>query len=133
MFGQGLILVVLVSVVFANSNDIVCHPTDTHFVDDPEQCNKYFTCYQGEPFPQVCPPGFRFIEALQACYQSTVEECFNCPETGLYFFEHPETCAKYVLCYSGKPQVKECPEDMLFNPVENQCDLESNVECNRKE
>ncbi|XP_058838104.1 protein obstructor-E-like [Topomyia yanbarensis] len=128
-----LVAVLAGSTAEVNTDDIACHPTDTHFVDDPRQCNKYFTCYQGIAFPKVCPPGFRFIEALQACYQATVDECFNCPDEGLHFFEHPESCRKYVLCYSGKPNVMECSEGMMFNPVEHQCDLESNVVCNRNE
>lgn len=130
-----LLILVAALVVGSTGQDLPevdCHPTETHFVDDPRQCHKYFTCYQGEAFPQVCPPGFRFIEALQACYQSPIEECFACPDEGLHFFEHPETCEKFVICHTGVASVSHCPEGMLFNPEVHQCDVDTNVECNRK-
>ncbi|XP_062715929.1 peritrophin-1-like isoform X2 [Aedes albopictus] len=110
--------------------DVVqCHPTDTHFVDDPRECHMYFTCYQGQPTPMMCPPGFKFVEALQACYQVPVDECFPCPETGIKYFPHPKSCQKYVMCFVGAAHEMTCAEGLLFNPAVGQCDLEANVDC----
>ncbi|XP_001847723.2 protein obstructor-E [Culex quinquefasciatus] len=131
MFALTILLVTLTlaGVTPTDLPDVQCHPTDTHFVDDPRACNKYFTCYRGEPISQLCPPGFRFVESMQACYEASVEQCFPCPEQGLHFFAHPKSCGKYVMCHTGVPTEKVCSEGMLFNPAVGQCDLEERVTC----
>ncbi|EAT48017.1 AAEL000901-PA [Aedes aegypti] len=108
---------------------VQCHPTETHFVDDPRECHMYFTCYQGQPFPMMCPPGFTFVQSLQACYQVPVDECFPCPETGILNLPHPKSCQKFVMCFMGAAHERQCSDGLLFNPVVGQCDLAANVDC----
>uniref|UniRef100_A0A182NDH0 Chitin-binding type-2 domain-containing protein n=1 Tax=Anopheles dirus TaxID=7168 RepID=A0A182NDH0_9DIPT len=34
---------------------------------EPQDCEKYYTCFNGQMFPNRCPPGFLFSQINQAC------------------------------------------------------------------
>jgi len=47
--------------------------------------------------------------------------------SGLY--PHPEDCAKFIGCHDCVSEVYDCPEPLLFDPVEGRCDYPDNVMC----
>lgn len=43
-----------------------------------------------------------------------------------------EDCTKFYICAWGKPEVKDCPKPLLYNPEKEWCDWPENVKCNRE-
>ncbi|CAF1104520.1 unnamed protein product [Rotaria sordida] len=55
-------------------------------------------------------------------------ENFICEKDG--FFPDKGDCWIYHICVGTTHSVKACKEDLLFNPIKNECDWAMNVNCN---
>lgn len=65
-------------------------------------CEHFFICIDGRPIPNTCPQGQWFNPNISQCDNST-NPCndFECPEDGIHFFPHEESCAKFIMCFAG--------------------------------
>ncbi|CAF0819246.1 unnamed protein product [Adineta ricciae] len=59
--------------------------------------------------------------------QSGIAETFKCEKDG--FFPDKRDCWLYHICVGSSHSVKACKDDLLFNPVKNECDWAMNVNC----
>ncbi|TMW42420.1 hypothetical protein DOY81_012500, partial [Sarcophaga bullata] len=50
------------------------------------------------------------------------------PQRPLYL-PHPQSCAKYYLCYHGTPMVMQCPNMLLFDVIQQSCNAVEFVNC----
>ncbi len=57
--------------------------------------------------------------------QLTKSETFKCVKDG--FFPDKKDCWIYHICVGTTHSVKACKEELLFNPVKNECDWAMNV------
>lgn len=99
------------------------------FVADATSCYKYFTCVNGEPFPQECPVPFVFVEATQSCDYGDRNACVNCPATGIQNFPVSGSCTQFIQCIEGSQFPRECPPGTAFDSNSGQCNLASAVNC----
>ncbi|CAF4665591.1 unnamed protein product, partial [Rotaria sp. Silwood2] len=56
-------------------------------------------------------------------------ETFKCVKDG--FFPDKKDCWIYHICVGSTHSVKACKEELLFNPIKNECDWAMNVNCNQ--
>uniref|UniRef100_A0A182YIW6 Chitin-binding type-2 domain-containing protein n=1 Tax=Anopheles stephensi TaxID=30069 RepID=A0A182YIW6_ANOST len=133
MKGSTAILVailVLVSVLAQQSSaEPTCRPNGRYLTANPRDCRSYYYCYEGKSFDGICGPGHRFDEKRQSCLQASVSECSSCPPSGTINLPHPTSCQKFVLCFLGFANERQCPPGLLFNKQLGQCDLSTKVVC----
>jgi hypothetical protein len=55
----------------------------------------------------------------------TIADNFKCVKDG--FFPDKGDCWIYHICVGTTHSVKACKEDLLFNPIKNECDWAMNV------
>lgn len=56
---------------------------------------------------------------------STIQTQFQCDQDG--FFPDRHDCRLYHICVDGIHTVKTCDDELLFNPLKNECDWAINV------
>ncbi|UJR21789.1 hypothetical protein I4U23_024864 [Adineta vaga] len=59
--------------------------------------------------------------------QSGIADSFKCEKDG--FFPDKNDCWLYHICVGTSHSVKACKDDLLFNPIKNECDWAMNVNC----
>jgi len=105
--------------------------------EEPEKCNEYTTCVDGNPTPGKCSTGVVWSPAILACTrpdQSKRPECeaavvheFICPNTRLRFgnhdrLPHPTDCGKFYVCFENKTFNKaSCDKPMAFDEATGSC------------
>ena len=105
--------------------------------EDPEKCNEYTTCVDGNPTPGKCSTGVVWSPTILACTrpdQSKRPECeaavvheFICPNTRLRFgnhdrLPHPTDCGKFYVCFENKTFNKaSCDKPMAFDEATGSC------------
>ncbi|CAH1793388.1 unnamed protein product [Owenia fusiformis] len=115
-------------------------------VKDPNNCHKYFQCFDNKLFNYNCGPEFVFDPRIQTCsYPSTVEGC--APETSISdqdgsqdqficktdgYFANPDDCNRFYRCVSGRVYQLSCTNGLFFNERSNSCDYPRNVDCKTK-
>uniref|UniRef100_A0A182MCM9 Chitin-binding type-2 domain-containing protein n=1 Tax=Anopheles culicifacies TaxID=139723 RepID=A0A182MCM9_9DIPT len=133
MKGLSAILVAILVVVSVlaqlGSAEPTCRSTGKYLTSNPRDCGSYFYCFEGKSYYGICGPGHQFDESRQSCLQASVSECFPCPVSGTINMPHPTSCQKFVLCFLGVANERECPAGLLFNQALRQCDLSANVVC----
>ena len=56
------------------------------------------------------------------------QEDFQCPEEEGTFAD-PNACWMFYECFANIPTHGECPDDLLFNDIDNWCDFSDIVDC----
>ncbi|KAJ8920555.1 hypothetical protein NQ315_005424 [Exocentrus adspersus] len=100
-------------------------PQRTGFFPDPEECDLYYVCSQGEYEEKLCPDGLVFddrdpnhercdIPANVDCGDRTAlqepKPSKGCPRANGYY-RHPDldACDKFYNCVDGEPNELACP------------------------
>ncbi|EDV41303.2 uncharacterized protein Dana_GF10951, isoform B [Drosophila ananassae] len=97
------------------------------FVGD---CNKYYLCRSGQAIELRCEWPYEFDAATQSCVSPGKANCLpTCKAFHFSTFSYQRTCTKYVLCYYGHPVLRECQDDLQYNPKTDRCDFPQNVDC----
>ncbi|KAK7873220.1 hypothetical protein R5R35_011302 [Gryllus longicercus] len=119
---------------------------------DPEVCDKFVNCVDGEPNELPCPPGLIFDDSTSNCAWTTesqrhdctnskkdvLNDGFSCPDGEVIgpngrplphpTFPHPDDCQKFYICRNGRvPQPGNCPADTVYNEATFRCDEPENV------
>lgn len=108
--------------------------------EEPERCNEYTTCVDGNPTPGKCSTGVVWSPAILACTrpdQSKRPECvaafqakleFTCPFARKLRFgnhdrlAHPHDCGKFYVCFPGGNFNKAaCDKPMVFDESTGSC------------
>ncbi|CAM4891981.1 unnamed protein product [Rotaria socialis] len=71
---------------------------------------------------------YLLINFIVIIIQTAIAENFECEKDG--FFPDKRDCWIYHICVGATHSVKACKEDLLFNPIKNECDWAMNVHCN---
>lgn len=102
--------------------------SDYIFVQNIEDCSKYFVCIDGQAIAQQCRSGLYFDADRQACV-TTRNVCLRCPRNIKGNMPLPKTCDKYVSCYYGHMYLRKCESHQHFNRITGKCDAAKNVDC----
>lgn len=91
-------------------------------------------CYKGNPQLLKCADDMYWNpETLQCDYPLNVDCEISllpkCPETGVYFYPHPEICTQYVSCSYGIQTIVNCPFSEIWDIVLNKCLTENLATC----
>ncbi|KAF0299847.1 Protein obstructor-E [Amphibalanus amphitrite] len=120
--------------------------------EDPNVCDKYYTCENNKPTLLACAPGLHFNPVNRlcdwptaakrgACDARTSLDGFTCDDKEYFTpsgqkiahptFPHPEDCTKFYVCKGGRvPALSGCDEGLVYNTQTSNCDVIENVpEC----
>ncbi|PZC79424.1 hypothetical protein B5X24_HaOG216419 [Helicoverpa armigera] len=91
--------------------------TPVYFIEDPNDCRRYYICSSGNAVAQTCPDGFFFSDRRQICLPSHQVQCKNlCPNDITQFVADPYDKTRYYICFNGIPLPQICPADYKFDP-----------------
>ncbi|XP_020803104.1 uncharacterized protein LOC110179837 [Drosophila serrata] len=97
------------------------------FVGD---CNKYYLCRSGQAIALQCEWPYQFDAPSQSCVNPGKADCLpTCEAFNFTTFSYQRTCTKYVLCYYGRPVLRECHDGLQYNSQTDRCDFPKNVDC----
>lgn len=130
------VLLVCFNCVFAQGNNFCKEPNGVY--EDPEQCDKYYECYDGEAIERLCPDGLVFDFSLrkkEPCDHYFNVPCGNrlklqtprgttefCPRLN-GFYAHPDEteCRIFYSCIDGVAEKVECPVGLYFDEFSGTC------------
>nr|AAM11210.1 RE18809p [Drosophila melanogaster] len=109
-------------------------------------CSKYIECENNtikevgscldlaKDNPDICDPNksceLGYDPVLQVCtYMEEVQCLPTCESFRLSSFCYDNTCTKYVLCYYGKPVLRQCHDGLQYNNATDRCDFPEYVDC----
>uniref|UniRef100_A0A2A4JAZ3 Chitin-binding type-2 domain-containing protein n=1 Tax=Heliothis virescens TaxID=7102 RepID=A0A2A4JAZ3_HELVI len=126
-----------------------------------EKCDQFYQCHHGNLIPRFCPSGLQFNADLERCdwhhdslkchkkredkddiRTDAFEEldssnpnhavliCATTDSNGVLIAH--ENCDEFYKCSFGKPVALKCARDLLYNPVNEKCDLAENVDCSER-
>ncbi|KAF5286934.1 hypothetical protein FQR65_LT12393 [Abscondita terminalis] len=116
----------------------------------PWDCAKFLNCANGQTFIQDCGPGTHFNPETLVCDFPHNVKCksedygtgnidvrtqpldLTCPLHAEGVYPHPNFCSKYVNCYRGRTEIKECPRGLMYDATGNGCDTAFKVDCTRR-
>uniref|UniRef100_A0A182SLG7 Chitin-binding type-2 domain-containing protein n=1 Tax=Anopheles maculatus TaxID=74869 RepID=A0A182SLG7_9DIPT len=119
----------LVGCAKVQTQSTVCQGQINTFVPHETDCWRYYTCVNGQAFPQECPEPFIFVDARQMCDYGDRNACVNCPATGIRNFPVSNSCTKFIQCIEGVQFERECPAGTMFDKAAEQCNVASAVQC----
>uniref|UniRef100_A0A182JGD0 Chitin-binding type-2 domain-containing protein n=1 Tax=Anopheles atroparvus TaxID=41427 RepID=A0A182JGD0_ANOAO len=101
------------------------------FLPHPSECTKYFSCYGGKGYEQVCPDGKFFDPARQLCDVAANVNCIvnNCPPEGIEFLPIPGVCDRYTICVGGEAFEGVCDEALYFDAELGDCNYKNESGC----
>ncbi|XP_017128100.1 uncharacterized protein LOC108146589 [Drosophila elegans] len=136
--------------IYKNTQIDVCNNVvDGVFLPYVGDCDKYIECKnntilkigscraldQASVPPVLCPNPNETCEVgydpvRQICTYLKDAKCLpTCQSMELSSFCYDNTCTKYVLCYYGKPVLRECHDGLQYNNVTDRCDFPEYVDC----
>lgn len=99
------------------------------YVRNVSDCSGFIRCGGPDgPIGGFCPTPYYFNSTRQVCTVDSVQ-CFNCSSTGLINIPVENSCSRFIRCLNGIPSEGICPDELQFNPITTQCDLETSVGC----
>ncbi|XP_035787619.1 uncharacterized protein LOC118464383 [Anopheles albimanus] len=107
-------------------------------------CDKYYICFGSMVQVRQCAPGTIYDPENNWCIvdnaetpcerdrpppppESVIAQCRA--EDELSKIRHPSHCDVYYRCINGVIIVRQCPSGLLFDTVRDQCNRESEVNC----
>ncbi|KAH8379051.1 hypothetical protein KR009_002815 [Drosophila setifemur] len=134
--------------MYNNTKINICHNVaDGVYLPYVNNCEMYIECQKGtikkigscldleKKNPTLCldsekPCELGFDPVFQVCtYKSAVQCLPSCQTMVLSSFCYDNTCTKYVLCYYGRPVLRECHDGLQYNNVTDRCDFPQYVDC----
>lgn len=119
-----------------------CYRTSCPLYNDPAQlvympdlleCDKYYLCHDNEPIPYRCAEGLHWDEVREYCTSPAEAECFDyeiiCNPVGSHSVPNPRFCNQYYYCLNGISYPANCPADLLFDHLANECRQPINANC----
>ncbi|XP_054713746.1 mucin-2-like, partial [Uloborus diversus] len=88
-----------------------------------DDCSSYILCINHEGRKITCDEGLDFNPMTSTCDLKENVECesnIQCPSaTGT--FSYPHSCTHYLECFNGTKIVKQCPEELNFDSLSENC------------
>ncbi|XP_055856195.1 peritrophin-44 [Episyrphus balteatus] len=120
--------------VNCNTNvETMCSGLTDVYKADPNDCNKYCYCHEGETYCVKCPTGQVYDSVAIKCVWASSSSCIaNSPcllvQNG--FMGDGKSCNGWLRCADGQVVSKGvCGTDRYFNPNNGLCDYPQNVKC----
>lgn len=109
-------------------------PTDIVFLPNPDDCGKYYVCWDGEKIPLSCADGLHWSVEEEQCMDEDEAGCEDddaeeCPDDGIKNISHPDDCEKYILCVFGQRVKRNCAPGLHFSRELRQCVHPDIAEC----
>ncbi|XP_022216975.2 probable chitinase 10 [Drosophila obscura] len=118
------------SVLFTGNISLCGNVADTVFLPYVGDCKKYYLCRYGEAIELQCESLYQFDAPTQSCVFPNQTHCLpTCEDYTLSTFSYERTCNKYVLCYYGRPVLRQCQDGLQYNAQTDRCDFPQNVDC----
>ncbi|XP_055905712.1 protein obstructor-E-like [Eupeodes corollae] len=102
---------------------------DGVFLDNVNDCSKYYTCMGGKAYPGECADGLYFSSKTQRCDILSKTECFPKCNGTLKFLSYHKTCDKFTICFAETHVLQKCADNLQFNSDTDRCDYAHNVDC----
>jgi len=97
------------------------------FAASAESCDAYVICMGGQVIHgQRCPVPHMFEPVTQTCGQSS---CQDCSPFGIQNLPHPDSCEQFIECIMGTRTFRTCPNDLLFDRANGNCNYAHMVYC----
>ncbi|XP_015599398.1 protein obstructor-E [Cephus cinctus] len=122
-------LMVAAAIITKSQAQFRC-PETKGFFPDPEQCDLYYACVDGQPEERLCKDGLVFrddnpkkdfcdIPANVPCGDRTLlqepQVSKQCPRANGYFkLDDPTSCDHFVNCIDGVAQLMPCPPGLVY-------------------
>ncbi|XP_055374508.1 uncharacterized protein LOC129607505 [Condylostylus longicornis] len=100
------------------NNGIHCPEIDNDqvkFLENLDDCTKYYMCYHGRALPLRCWNGLHFSMKHMTCTPPEIANCSanatpypNCPIFGRALLPHPEECRYFFYCTNGIKTIQQC-------------------------
>lgn len=112
----------------------------------PDDCTKYFMCFQGNLLKFQCPWGLHWNAQLKFCDMPEGANCNGTPEEpvaikpkpitkceqhGVYTAD-PDNCANYFMCFQGQLKKYRCHWGLHWNDKLKKCQSPEEANCNGK-
>ncbi|XP_037776681.1 LOW QUALITY PROTEIN: uncharacterized transmembrane protein DDB_G0289901-like [Penaeus monodon] len=150
------VLPLLVNARSPTPNIHICHsltcPGQDGFYAHPTFCTDYVHCVAGVPYVKRCPSNLNFNAVKGACDHprdapcapfkksceltipfvpgGVTDDLVTCDCEGPCIKPHPYNCDAFYHCdAAGVEHLTECPGDLMFNAMVEQCDLPENTKC----
>ena len=125
---------------------------------DPDICNIYHLCLNGNYKLMICPEGNLYSEDTQQCEKARIVDCgsrlvmefdhsnqeysylklntvnglLECPQGADGYYADPEFCNIYHQCIAGIDYIDQCMHQLVWNDRKKMCDWQTNVNCTGK-
>ncbi|XP_017059876.1 peritrophin-48 [Drosophila ficusphila] len=113
---------------------------------NPNDCETYFRCHDGQAELIQCPPGDYFEAKLSGCIPDHTGICLErptmppvlseqalaldeCIRTGSRLAPHSHDCRRYFVCAKQRVLEMRCPRGQYFDVVNRYCSLDFENEC----
>lgn len=110
------------------------------FLANTRGCSWFHVCVNGVHTGQNrCPEGFHFNYGSQACALIGSFECTisnpdveaRCPDSrGLSIVPHPYSCSKFIICFDGIENDRDCEPGLHYSPYDERCVTPFLADCN---
>lgn len=123
----------------------VDNPDSLVFIPSLADCERYYLCQNGVAKPLYCAPNFHFNPIFGFCDFPENVNCevevtpepetepgeveIECPEAGIFWIPHPNTCEYYFMCVNGTPILHHCSPGLFWDSANNRCDVKENAVC----
>lgn len=117
------------------------------WLEDPDNCSKFYVCHGGRQFPFDCGDNV-WVQEIKSCVgkgsewdkctiSKELDDLINsCDNSNSAIFAKADNCAQYYDCSSQEvtvdlqdPHVVECTFPLLFNPDTKRCEHYDMVKC----
>ncbi|XP_037082539.1 protein obstructor-E-like, partial [Pollicipes pollicipes] len=119
--------------------------------EDPNICDRYYTCKKNVPTLRLCPPGLHFNLDLRSCdwpegaqrgacgALQTLDNITCDPSQEFFFtsanqkivhptFPHPTDCQRFYVCKNGiAPSIGRCDEGLVYSTATFACEKPADV------
>nr|XP_029732037.1 uncharacterized protein LOC115268144 [Aedes albopictus] len=101
---------------------------DVKLVPHQSICARYYLCLGSNAVEKRCEDGLLFDEVSRRCTYKEQARCHVdpwCPEydqlQDIRFFNDPEDCARFAVCYNRQLHYQYCAEGLFFNVEKQEC------------
>lgn len=108
-------------------------PANLVYIADYLECDKYYLCYNNEPYQYRCAEGLHWDEDNEVCTSPAEAECtdyeITCRPGETHNLPNPRFCNQFYFCLQGESFPTACPADLLFDIRINQCNYAGDATC----
>ncbi|XP_055590562.1 peritrophin-1-like [Uranotaenia lowii] len=101
-------------------------PEEPIFLPVRDDCGAYILCFHGREIIRRCPNNLFWNSKTLDCDDPSKVTClrtdpFGCPDEGILFLPHPDSCSKYIYCRDGFSRVQSCAFFKVFDENLRSC------------